>query len=87
MADLVPITVVVNVLAGPDHFGPGVELRLVPAARFQNTGHHSRAEAAGDTPSLIVVPDTGHVELVAPGTAAFELQADVLATFVHPQAD
>jgi acetyl esterase/lipase len=41
-----------------------------------------RAEEAGDTASLIVVPATGHVELVSPGTKAFEIQADVLASFV-----
>jgi acetyl esterase/lipase len=41
-----------------------------------------RAETAGDVASLIVVPETGHVELIAPGTNAFDLQADVLASFV-----
>ena len=42
-----------------------------------------RAEAAGDTASLVVVPATGHVELVAPGTEAFRLQAEVLASFIE----
>lgn len=41
-----------------------------------------KAEAAGDRASLIVVSATGHVELVAPGTKAFELQAEALASFV-----
>lgn len=41
-----------------------------------------KAEAAGDRASLIVVPATGHVELVTPGTKAFELQAEALASFV-----
>lgn len=41
-----------------------------------------KAEAAGDRAALIVVADTGHVELVAPGTEAFEIQADVLAGFI-----
>ena len=45
-----------------------------------------RAEAAGDVTSLIVVPATGHVELVAPGTAAFDIQADVLASFIDPRS-
>ena len=46
-----------------------------------------RAEAQGDETSLIVVPDTGHVELVTPGTKAFEAQAEVLASFVSGKAD
>lgn len=41
-----------------------------------------RAESLGDTASLIVLPDTGHVELVAPGTEAFRVQAEILASFV-----
>jgi acetyl esterase/lipase len=41
-----------------------------------------KAEAAGDRASLIVVPATGHVELVAPGTAAFDIQAEVLGSFI-----
>lgn len=40
------------------------------------------AEAAGDRASLIVVPATGHVELVAPCTAAFDIQAEVLGSFI-----
>lgn len=48
-----------------------------------------KAEAAGDTASLIVVPATGHVELVAPDTEAFRVQAEILASFVGlpPTAD
>ncbi len=45
-----------------------------------------KAEAAGDVTSLIVVPATGHVELVAPGTAVFDVQADVLASFIDPRS-
>lgn len=41
-----------------------------------------KAEAAGDQTSLIVVPASGHVELVSPGTEAFRLQAEVLRSFV-----
>ena len=33
-------------------------------------GYTARAEAAGDPASYVEVPATGHVELVAPGTAA-----------------
>ena len=40
------------------------------------------AEAAGDRTSQIVVPGTGHVELVAPRTAAFEVQVEVLESFI-----
>ena len=49
------------------------------ACRFALT---RKAEAAGDGASLIVVPATGHVELVAPGTAAFDIQAEVLGSFI-----
>jgi len=41
-----------------------------------------KAVAAGDRARLIIVPATGHVELVAPGTAAFDLQAGVLGSFI-----
>ena len=34
-------------------------------------------ESGGDG-RFIVVPETGHVELIAPGTTAFEIQADIL---------
>ena len=37
--------------------------------------------------ALIVVPDTGHVELVTPGTKAFEVQAEALASFVSGMDD
>lgn len=46
-----------------------------------------RAEAEGDQTALIVVPDTGHVELVTPGTKAFEVQAEALASFVSGMND
>jgi acetyl esterase/lipase len=41
-----------------------------------------KAEAAGDTASLVVLPATGHIELVAPDTEAFRVQAEILASFV-----
>ncbi|MGA1342851.1 MAG: alpha/beta hydrolase family protein [Hyphomonas sp.] len=41
-----------------------------------------KAGAAGDRARLIVVPATGHVELVAPGTAAFDIQAGLLGGFI-----
>lgn len=40
-----------------------------------------KAEAAGDTAAFVVVPATGHVELVAPDTDAFRIQAEWLERF------
>jgi hypothetical protein len=37
-----------------------------------------KARAAGDDASVEVVLDTGHVELVAPGTKAWEIEATAL---------
>lgn len=41
-----------------------------------------KARAAGDKASLIIVPATGHVELVTPDTEAFRIQADILDSFI-----
>lgn len=41
-----------------------------------------KAEAAGDSASLVVIPATGHVELVAPGTQAFDIQSQILSDFI-----
>jgi len=38
-----------------------------------------KAKAAGSAASFIQVPDTGHVELIAPGSEAFEMEAALLA--------
>jgi hypothetical protein len=35
------------------------------------TGYAAQAEKAGDTATLHIVPATGHVELIAPETAAW----------------
>jgi len=43
-----------------------------------------KAVAAGDAAELIIVPETGHVELVAPDTDAFRLQAEALERFIQP---
>lgn len=51
-----------------------------PALAEQLTG---KARAAGDTAEVIIVPQTGHVELVAPGTDAFREQAAALKRFVE----
>ncbi|KCZ52392.1 alpha/beta hydrolase [Hyphomonas pacifica] len=37
-----------------------------------------KAKAAGSAASFIQVPDTGHVELIAPGSEAFEMEAALL---------
>lgn len=58
----------------------GSEDRIAPP--LLGEGLTRMAEAAGDRTSLIVVQGTGHVELVAPGTAAFEIQADVLDSLI-----
>ena len=39
----------------------------------------AKARAAGDDASVEVVLDTGHVELIAPGSKAWEFQAAALA--------
>ena len=43
-----------------------------------------KVEAAGGEGQFVVVPDTGHVELIAPGTAAFDVQAALLAGALDP---
>ena len=43
-----------------------------------------KAIAAGDDARGVVVPATGHVELVSPGTDAFRQQADILQEFIKP---
>lgn len=58
----------------------GADDRIAPPVLGE--GLTVRALAKGDQASLIVVPDTGHVELVTPGTEAFEAQAQALAGFV-----
>lgn len=43
-----------------------------------------KAVAAGDAAEFIIVPQTGHVELVAPDTEAFRQQAEALERFIQP---
>ena len=43
-----------------------------------------KAIAAGDAAEAIIVPQTGHVELVAPDTEAFRQQAETLERFIQP---
>ena len=41
-----------------------------------------KAEAAGDSASFVVIAATGHVELVSPGTQAFDIQSQILSDFI-----
>ena len=43
-----------------------------------------KAVAAGDAAEIVIVPQTGHVELVTPDTEAFRVQADALERFIRP---
>lgn len=40
-----------------------------------------RVQAAGGEARYVEIPDTGHVELVAPGTLAFDTQAELLLSY------
>ena len=59
---LLPLGIVQTLVAGRED-------RIVPYRMA--TDYAARARAAGDPVSLHTVPDTGHVELIAPGTAAW----------------
>jgi acetyl esterase/lipase len=45
-------------------------------------GYTARAQAAGDNATYLEIPNEGHVELIAPGTAAFTAQAELLQRLV-----
>jgi acetyl esterase/lipase len=53
--------------------------RIAPP--FLGEAYAARAAAAGDPQRYLEPPFGGHVELVAPGTVAFEMQADALIEF------
>lgn len=68
-AELLPIGVrQVSVNGANDQIAPSV----------LGQGYTARAAAAGDDASYVEVAETGHVELVAPGTAAFDRQVAIL---------
>lgn len=68
-AELLPIGVrQVSVNGANDQIAPPV----------LGQGYTARAAAAGDDASYVEVAETGHVELVAPGTAAFDRQVAIL---------
>lgn len=56
-------------LGVPQTLVNGREDRIIPYRMA--TDYIARAQASGDRVELITVPSTGHVELVAPGTAAW----------------
>jgi len=43
----------------------------------------AKAQAAGDLAFFECIPDQGHVELIAPGTPAFERQAQHIMALLH----
>ncbi|WP_375428261.1 alpha/beta hydrolase [uncultured Sphingomonas sp.] len=53
----------------PQHLVNGREDRIIPFRT--GTGYRTRARAAGDVVTLHLPPRTGHVELIAPETAAW----------------
>jgi acetyl esterase/lipase len=55
----------------------GANDRIAPPVLGE--GWTKKAKAAGDDATVVIVPDTGHVELIAPGTAAFEAEAKIIA--------
>jgi acetyl esterase/lipase len=63
-------------LGVPQHLVNGREDRIIPYRMA--TAYVTTAAAAGDRVRLHTVPATGHVELVAPGTAAWETAKHVI---------
>lgn len=64
----------------------GAEDRIAPGELGE--GYTRKAQAAGDKSDVLIVPATGHVELVSPGTAAFEAETAILKDMVGlPGAD
>lgn len=63
----------------------GSEDRIAPP--LLGDGLTRKAEAAGDSALLVVVPASGHVELVTPGTQAFDIQSQILSDFIAGKAD
>jgi acetyl esterase/lipase len=67
-------------LGVPQHLVNGREDRIIPFRLA--TDYVAKAKAAGDRVELHTVPDTGHVELVAPETAAWsQAKRLILAAF------
>ena len=54
----------------------GEQDRIAPP--ILGDAYSDKAKAAGSDARFVLVPNTGHVELIAPGSDAFELQAEIL---------
>lgn len=55
--------------------------RIAPPSLGQ--AYTAKAQAAGDVALFECIPDQGHVELIAPGTPAFEAQARHMMALLH----
>jgi pimeloyl-ACP methyl ester carboxylesterase len=72
-------------LGVPQHLINGDTDRIIPA-RFA-TDYVARASAAGDQINLHMIADTGHVELIAPGTAAWTQARALIMAALHLPAE
>ena len=70
VARLLPLGVTQDLVAGRED-------RIVPYRL--PVDYAAKARAAGDAVTLHTVPDTGHVELVSPGTAAWDTARQLIA--------
>ena len=48
-------------------------------------GYTRRAKAAGDRADVVVVLNTGHVELIAPGSEAWDIEVAALKSMIGVQ--
>ena len=73
-AELLPVApVLISVNGEQDRIAPPELGRALTAT----------ARAAGGTADYIEAPNSGHVELIAPGTQAFDMQANLLAEYLR----
>lgn len=63
----------------------GADDAIAPPALGE--AYTAKARASGDVADAITIPSSGHVELIAPHTAAFERQAEILIEMLEPPAD
>lgn len=66
----------------PQDLVNGVEDRIIPMRLA--TGYEAKAQTAGDRVSLHVVPATGHVELIAPESAAWAETKRLIRAALRP---
>lgn len=65
----------------PETIVNGAEDSLAPP--WLGQAYANRLRAAGDTVTVVVVPDTGHVELIAPGSAGWNRAAALIERMVR----